>query len=87
MPIFPMKMLKKDTEGKLVNPEMEDPRNVIQVSSYDEDILGKKLLTYVQVANFEKYSSFVMDNNFSVYKLPKFYLYVPKDAFTLKRID
>ena len=87
MPVFPPKMMKKDKEGKLHNPVMKDARNVISVSSYDEDILGKKLLTYVQVANFDRYCSFVMDNNFSVYKLPKFNLYVPKDAFTLKRLD
>ena len=87
MPIFPSKMLRKDKEGKLVNPVMENPGNVIPVSAYDEDVLGKKLLTYVQVAGFEKYASFVMNNNFSVYKLPKFNLYVPQDAFTLKRID
>ena len=87
MPIFPSKMLRKDKEGKLVNPMMENPGNVIPVSAYDEDVLGKKLLVYVQVAGFEKYASFVMNNNFSVYKLPKFNLYVPQDAFTLKRID
>ena len=87
MPIFPSKMLRKDKEGKLNNPAMENPGNVIPVSAYDEDVLGKKLLVYVQVAGFEKYASFVMNNNFSVYKLPKFNLYVPQDAFTLKRID
>ena len=87
MPIFPSKMLRKDKEGKLVNPMMENPGNVIPVSAYDEDVLGKKLLTYVQVAGFEKYASFVMNNNFSVYKLPKYNLYVPQDAFTLKHID
>ena len=87
MPLFPAKMIKKDTEHKLVNPVMENPKNVIPAMAYDEDILGKKLLTYVQVGNFKKYCSFVVDNNFSVYKLSKFYLYVPKDAFTLKRID
>ena len=87
MPVFPSKMLRKDKEGKLVNPVMENPGNVIPVSAYDEDVLGKKLLVYVQVAGFEKYASFVMNNNFSVYKLPKFNLYVPQDAFTLKRID
>ena len=87
MPVFPSKMLRKDKEGKLSNPVMENPGNLILVSAYDEDVLGKKLLAYVQIGGFEKYSSFVMNNNFSVYKLPKFHLYVPQDAFTLKRID
>ena len=79
LPIFPKKMLKKD----YVNPEMENPKNRIKVSAYDEDVLGNNLLVYVQLSGFEKYSSFVMPNNFSVYKLPKFELYVPRDAFEL----
>ena len=79
LPIFPRKMLKAGLE----NPEMENPKNKIKVSAYDEDVLGSKLLVYVQVANFEFYSSFVLDNNFSVYKLPKFEMYVPRDAFEL----
>ena len=77
--IFPKKMLKKD----YVNPEMENPKNRIKVSAYDEDVLGNNLLVYVQLNGFEKYSSFVMPNNFSVYKLPKFELYVPREAFEL----
>ena len=65
------------------NPEVEDLYNKIKVSAYDEDVLGSKLLTYVEVAGFENYASFVIENNFSVYKMPKFYLYVPYDGFTL----
>ena len=80
LPIFPKKMLKKDYE----NPEMDNPKNKIKVSAYDEDVLGTKVLAYVQLGNFEKYASVVMNNNFSVYKLPKFELFVPRDAFELK---
>ncbi|MCR5185050.1 MAG: sn-glycerol-3-phosphate ABC transporter ATP-binding protein UgpC [Bacilli bacterium] len=80
-PIFPRKMLKKGLE----NPEMENPHNKIKVSAYDEDILGKKLLTYLAVPGIEKYASFVLDNNFSVYKLPKFNLYVPFEAIEIKQ--
>ena len=80
LPIFPKKMLKKDYQ----NPEMDNPKNTIKVSAYDEDVLGDKLLAYVQVDGFEFYASFVINNNFSVYKLPKFELYVPRDAFELK---
>jgi len=79
-PIFSRKLLKKGYE----NPEMDNPKNVIKVSAYDEDVLGSKLLAYVQVDGFEYYCSFVMENNFSVYKMPKFSLYVPKDGFVLK---
>jgi len=78
--IYPKKMLKKDHE----NPEMDNPKNKIKVSAYDEDVLGNKLLVYVDVKGNEKYCSFVINNDFSVYKLPKFELYVPRDAFELK---
>ena len=79
-PIFHNKMLKKGYE----NPEMDNPKNKIKVSAYDEDVLGDKLLVYVAVEGFEKYCSFVISNNFSVYKLPKFEMYVPRDAIELK---
>ena len=81
MPLFTKKMLKKGYE----NPYMDDPRNIIKVSAYDEDVLGTKLLAYVQVEGFENYASFVMKNNFSVYKMPKFSMYVPEDGFELKQ--
>ena len=79
-PIFHGKMLKNGYE----NPEMDNPKNKIKVSAYDEDVLGTKLLAYVAVEGFEKYCSFVINNNFSVYKLPKFDMYVPKEAIELK---
>ena len=79
LPIFPRKMLKKDH----INPEMDNPKNRIKASAYDEDVLGSKLLIYVAVKGFENYCSFVINNEFSVYKLPKFDLYVPREAFVL----
>ena len=79
LPLFNKKMLKAGHE----NPEMENPKNVIKVSAYDEDVLGSTLLTYVEVKGFENYASFVVPNNFSVYKMPKFELYVPIDGFEL----
>ena len=82
MPIYSNKMIKK---AGLVNPEMENPKNRIRVFAYDEDVLGDKLLVYVAVKGFINYSSFVVDNNFSVYKMPKFDMYVPADAFKLTR--
>ena len=78
LPLFNRKMLKSGHE----NPEMDRP-NKIKVSAYDEDVLGSKLLTYVQVNGMENYASFILDNNFSVYKMPKFELYVPEDGFEL----
>ena len=81
--IYNKKLLKKGN----VNPEMDNPKNRIAVSAYDEDVLGNKLLTYVQVKGFESYASFVVDNNFSVYKMPKFDLFVPRDGFDLIPIE
>ena len=72
-------MIKKGFE----NPVFDNPTNKIFVSAYDEDILGSKLLTYVEVAGLEYYASFIVDNKFSVYKMPKFELYVPRDGFEL----
>ncbi len=83
MPIFSNKMLKNN--DKLSNPEMEAP-NKIKVSAYDEDVLGDKLLIYVQIPGCGLYASLVVPNNFSVYKMPKFEMYVPSDAFELKAI-
>ncbi len=81
-PLFTKKMLKK---GGYENPAMDNASNVLKVSAYDEDVLGSKLLAYVAVNGFEHYASFVMDNNFSVYKMPKFSLYVPREALILKK--
>ena len=83
VPIFSKKMLKNNKA--LTNPEMEAP-NKIKVSAYDEDVLGDKLLIYVQIPGFDDYASLVVPNNFSVYKMPKFEMYVPNDAFELKAI-
>ena len=79
-PIYTKKMVKK---GGYENPVLDNPKNTIKVSAYDEDVLGQKLLAYVEVKEFEKYASFVVKNNFSVYKMPVFELYVPEDGFEL----
>ena len=79
LPIFNKKMQKVGH----TNPDVDDGYNRIKVSAYDEDVLGSKLLVYVEVPGFEKYASFVLENSFSVYKMPKFELYVPYDGFTL----
>ena len=82
MPLFTNKMIKK---MGYVNPSMDNPSNIIKVSAYDEDVLGSKVLAYVQVKGFENYCSIIMNNNFSVYKMPKFSLYVPREALILKK--
>ena len=81
VPIFNRKMLKNSDRE---NPEMDNAKNRIKVYAYDEDVLGDKIAAYVQVKDFEVYSTFVLKNNFSVYKMPKFELYVPEDGFILE---
>ena len=83
MTLFPNKMVKKGYQ----NPDVPDIHNAIKVSAYDEEVLGDKLLVYVQVPGIEKYASFVVNNNFSVYKLSKFSLYVPEDGFELEPLE
>ena len=78
LPIFSKKMLKKG----YTNPDVADLNNRIKVSAYDEDVLGSKLLVYIEVRGFDNYASFIVENNFSVYKMPKFELYVPYEALT-----
>ena len=79
LPVYTKKMLKLGLE----NPQVDDLYNKIKVSAYDEDVLGSKLLVYVEIKDFYSYSSFVVDNKFSVYKMPKFEMYIPEDGFTL----
>ena len=74
---------KKMAKNGCVNPEMENPKNRVKVSAYDEDVLGDKLLVYVDIKGMDKYASFVVDNNFSVYKMPKFELYIPREALEI----
>jgi ABC-type sugar transport system ATPase subunit len=84
-PLFTKKMWKLLNKSGYEYPEMDNASNVLKVSAYDEDVLGSKLLAYVAINGFEHYASFVMDNNFSVYKMPKFSLYVPREALVLKK--
>ena len=82
MSIYTKKMMKK---LGVSNPVMDNAKNKLTVWAYDEDVLGDKLLVYVAIKGFESYSSFVVENDFSVYKMPKFELYVPREAFTLTK--
>ena len=56
----------------------------LTVSCYDEEPQKTKNIIFVQIKGFEEYVSLVIDNNFSVYKMPKFLIQVPKDGFILR---
>ena len=89
----PVEAPEQSEDAPVEEEPVEEPKkkervfyNEIKVSAYDEDVLGDKLLVYVQIPGCTGYSSLVVDNNFSVYKMPKFKMYVPEDAFELKPI-
>ena len=61
-----------------------DKNQCLAVSCYDEEPQKTKNIIFVQIKGFEEYVSLVIDNNFSVYKMPKFSIQVPADGFELK---
>ena len=46
--------------------------------------MNTKNIAFVQIKGFKEYVSLLLNNNFSVYKMPKFKIIVPKDGFELK---
>ncbi len=67
--------------------ETETLGNLLPASAYDEDKLGGKNAVFVRVNGWKDYVTAVLDDKFSVYKMPVFALSVPKDAFTLTPVD
>ena len=64
-----------------------DSRQLLAVSCYDEEPQETKNTIFVQIAGFPEYVSLVIDNNFSVYKMPKFKIEVPANAFELLPLE
>ena len=58
----------------------------LSVSCYDEEPQHVINYIYAKIKGFDEYVTLVMPNNFSVYKMPKFKINVPKDGFELKRL-
>ena len=79
-PIFNKKMVK---QGFKNNPEILANKNRIKVSAYDEDGLGEMNSIFVKVKGLPNYATFVVENNFSVYKMPEFEMAVPFEAFKI----
>jgi len=78
-PIFSKKQCK--SLGK-TNPEY-DLKKTIKVSSYDEDPLGTMNTLFVKIEGFANYATFVVPNDFSVYKAPKFRLFLQEGALSV----
>jgi multiple sugar transport system ATP-binding protein len=73
---------KVSKELKITNPPY-DKNRLIGVSSFDEEMLGKKNAIFVQVSGIDHYATFLVDANFSVYKMPKFNLYLEDGAISV----
>ena len=59
-------------------------KQCLSVSCYDEEPQHKLNYIYAKINGFESYVALVVNNNFSVYKMPKFKINVPEDGFELK---
>jgi multiple sugar transport system ATP-binding protein len=69
-PIFSKKYYRKN---KLAVPEMDKTR-AVQVSAYDEDLLGSYNAAFVALSGMDTYATFFLNSDYSVYKCPKFHL-------------
>ena len=56
----------------------------LSVSCYDEEPQHVMNYIYAKINGFDEYVTLITKNNFSVYKMPKFKINVPVDAFELK---
>lgn len=81
LPIFSKKYYRKN---KLEMPKMNKSR-AIEVSAYDEDLLGSYNAVFVALSGMETYATFFVDNNHSVYKCPRFHLELLPGA--LKKVN
>ena len=57
----------------------------LYVSCYDEEPQFVTNYIYAKINGFDEYVTLVVPNNFSVYKMPKFKIRVPKDGFELRK--
>ena len=77
--VFSKKMAKKlDNVLTKVNKG-----EYLSVSCYDEEPQHKINTIFVKIKGFEEYVTLNVENNFSVYKMPKFKIKVPVDGFEL----
>ena len=80
IPVFSKKALK--ALGRKDQP-VYDKKRLIKASAYDEEQLGKKNAIFVQLSGFGSYATFLVDADFSVYKAPKFSLYLEDGAISI----
>jgi len=76
------KLLKQKGMKDVIYPK----DNLLTFTAYDEDKSDKKNFIYGQVHGLEKYATFYVENNFSVYAMDKFKVHIPKESVVLKKI-
>ncbi len=62
------------------------PKQFLTVSCYDEEPQHKINTIFVKIKGFDEYVTLVVNNNFSVYKMPVFKINLTPDCFELKKI-
>ena len=65
-----------------IDPSLK--KNLITFTAYDEDKSSNKNFIYGVVKGMEKYATFHVDNNFSVYAMDKFKIHIPAESIILK---
>ena len=63
--------------------QQQNAENVLKASAYDEDKIGNKNTVFVKIKGFDDYVVAILDDKFSVYKMPVFGIKVAADSFTL----
>ena len=82
--VFSRKVAKDMTEE--VNRRAEKGQ-YLTVSCYDEEPQHKMNTIFAKIKGFDEYVTLTVKNNFSVYKMPKFKVIVPRDAFELEKLE
>jgi|LSQX01.2.fsa_nt_gb multiple sugar transport system ATP-binding protein len=77
--VFTKKMIKKHKLEKVDYPKQQ----LVKVSAYDEDKTGEKNAIYVKIDGFADYVTLMVDNNFTVYEMPEFEVYLDQNAIDI----
>jgi len=78
---------KKMAKSIGVSYQEKNKDQILHFSCYDEEPTGHKNNVFGQVKGFNEYVTIVIPNNFSVYKMPRFTIDVPKEAITLVPLE
>ncbi len=74
---------KKFIKSTKMKVEELPSKNRVKFMAYDEDPAGNKNIIYGKIPGFENYVTLCVDNNFSVYKMPEFQIYIPENAIKI----